>query len=51
MLVPFCEALGVIKIMKSVQSSANSGFWPVEDGDAFWASFFWPGAFKMEATW
>ena len=38
----FCEALGIIKIMKSVQSSANSGFWLVEDGDAFWASFWWP---------
>ena len=31
----FCEALGIIKVMKSVQPSANSRFWLVEDGDAF----------------
>ena len=44
-------ALGIIKIVKSVQLYANLGVWPVEDGDAFRTSFLWPGAPKMETKW
>ena len=40
MLVPLCEALGVIKMQKSVQLPAKSGFVLVENGNAFWVSFF-----------
>ena len=32
--------MGIIKIVRSIQLSANSSFWLVENGDAFWVSLF-----------
>ena len=36
--------------MKSVQLSANSRFWPVENRDAFWASLFVAPGIQNVAT-
>ena len=47
----FLTALGIIKIVKSVQLYAYLGVWPLEDGDAFRTSFLWPKAAKMETKW
>ena len=49
--MPFVKPwpLGSIKVMKSAEVSANSGLRPVENGDAFWASFFVAPGIKNEA--